>query len=333
MNSVSRISFQSYKNITKPSNGTSQKNSATVGFEDKTEANEKLQNYYVQNAGNVLINPQINSKNKIFTAGELAKIKNLEGTIPEKVETIKGMYLEKRGYDKDLVEIEIQDLNSPLYNGNAGSFDSATGKVTLYMDLQKGKSNEELARIIYHELRHFEQHARICKLVGLDNVIAAHDKSIYDLTDEITSSIKELKADLEDMGDDPDFAEIKQEYQKVIIAKEVMLENMPSRLLNRPFWEKAVAQTKANTNFNENLTLNNWLNPEKLQRLEEHDDGKLYENVEYYTNPFEIDAYEFESKVEEELGLPNEDTKALLENNAKLKDTLKKLYVLKTAQN
>ena len=92
-------------------------------------------------------------------------------------------------------------------------------------------------------------------------------------------------------------------------------------------------KTKANVNFNNDITLNNWLNPESCPRLEEYDDGRTYENAEYYTNPFEVDAYKFESRVQEELGISCEDTKKLLEINAKLKTYLKILYDKKTSEN
>lgn len=72
-----------------------------LDFEDKTQANELLQKYYVQNAGNVIINPQLNSDERIFTPDEIKAIKNLSGTVAEKADKIKGIYLEK----KDTIKI------------------------------------------------------------------------------------------------------------------------------------------------------------------------------------------------------------------------------------
>lgn len=296
-----------------------------MSFEGKTTENHLLQKYFVENAGSVIITPRLNSDNKIFTPEEIKAIKNLTGTIAKKVEIIKAMYLMKRGYDKDLIDIEIKDLNASS-NGETGHFDVASGKIILYIDQDQNKANEELVSVVFHELRHFEQHARLCKIVGLENVLSAHDNPIQELEQELSASIKELEDDIESIGNDAEFADIKRQCQETISAQKAMLEELPSRLLNKTFWEKAIAQTKANENFSKDLTLFNWLNPESCPRLEEYDDGRTYEMAEYYTNPFEVDAYKFEIIVKKELGISFEDTEKLLEINVKLKTYLKTLY-------
>ena len=323
-------SFQTFQDVTSPPTGSSEKE-YNASFTEKRKANDLLQKYYVKNAGSVIINPQLNSSTQIFTPDEIKRIKNLTGTIESKVDIVKAMYLEKRGYDKDLVDVEFKGSEFS-HNGAAGNFDPVSGKVVLYIDQDQNKTNEELASIIYHELRHFEQHARTFKIVGLENAISEHDNSIYKMEQELKESIRDLEEEVANICDDDDFAEIKRQYQDVITSQKAMLEELSSHRLNRSFWEKAIAQTKARENFSKDLTLKNWLYPESCPRLEEYDDGITYEDVEYYTNPYEVDAYNFEIRVEEELGIPSEDNKKLLELNAKLKNYLKILYDRKTSK-
>lgn len=150
---------------------------------------------------------------------------------------------------------------------------------------------------------------------------------------ELKASIEQFEDYVAEIGDDDNFAELKKQCQETITSHKAALADMSSSLLNKTFWEKAVAQTKASENFSKDLTLNNWLNPEHCPRLEEYDDGKTYEDAEYFTNPFEVDAYKFESRVREELGIPCEDIKKLLDLNAKSKAYLKILYDKKTLKN
>lgn len=324
------INFQTFQTATKSLVETGVKKDV-ASYEDKTKANELLQGYYVKNAGNVLINPRLSADEKIFTPDEIKTIKNLTGTIAQKVDRIKAMYLEKRGYDKDLINIEIKDKKFSSH-GEAGTFDSASGKVILFIDQNKGKTNEELVSIVYHELRHFEQYARMCKIVGLETTALEHDRQIHEIEQDLKTSIKESEDELAKMGDNPTFAEVKKQRQELYASQKELLESIPSRLLNKSFWQKAIAQTRTSENFSKDLTLNNWINPQSCPRLEEYDDGILYEDVEYYTNPFEVDAYQFESKVQQELGIPYEDTKQLIEINKKLKETLMVLYDKKTSK-
>ena len=185
------VNFQTFQTATRPSVKLNGKDgNINAGYEDKTKANELLQGYYVKNAGNVLINPRLSADEKIFTPDEIKTIKNLTGTIAQKVDRIKAMYLEKRGYAKDLINIEIKDKKFSSH-GEAGTFDPASGKVVLFIDQNKGKTNEELVSIVYHELRHFEQYARICKLVGLETVALEHDRQIHEIEQDLKISIKE----------------------------------------------------------------------------------------------------------------------------------------------
>ena len=323
-------SFQTFQDFTSTPTCSGEKE-YNSSFYERRKANDLLQKYYVKNAGSVIINPQLNSSTKIFTPDEITKIKNLTGTIESKADIVKAMYLEKRGYDKDLIDIEFKGSECSM-NGEAGSFDPVSGKVVLYIDQDQNMTNEELTSVIYHELRHFEQYARSFKIVGLENAKSVNDNSIYKMEQELKESIRELEEEVANMGDDNDLAEMKRQYQDLITSQKVMLDELPSRLLNRSFWEKAIAQTKARENFSKDLTLKNGLYPETCPRLEEYDDGIMYEKVEYYTNPYEVDAYNFEIRVQEELGISSEDNKKLLEINAKLKNHLKTLYDIKTSK-
>ena len=298
-----------------------------LSAEDRILILQKAKESITQNRFNISILAENNGYTPIPIPKEMSVlntedidfIHNLQGTFEEKVSDLKILFLKKFGYKKDILP---HTINSELKDGEY----SSEGKFNFHKGILKiakneTLSNEELAAIIGHEIRHFYQFAKLFQFMGVN--------AVNEIIEKGNSSW--LKAKEEDYKtclnkkDEP-------LSEKEIKWLEYHLKKDKKTLepFNLKFWKKVVEETDKNDSdmkkFAEYFIKTN----KELKTANRY--AEIYnfykDNRDYMLNPFEKDANNYETNLRKNLGLDNsiiEDALLIAKNFDKLEKILDKL--------